>query len=157
MDRGTQLHELVLTLEDPGRALLRAILLCQRQGRLDVAARTMSQAVERDATLLWAAVLVAISSAELRLAGSVAFSTPDASPFTFAVGHFGVFRATTHPSGETADLGLGVPYLGYMTLAARSQAPGLLTGHPLWEAVSVLGAELGSHLPHRVRVVRLFP
>jgi hypothetical protein len=78
MDRLSEVEILAATLEEPARALVRAALVAQRQGRLDAAARVAADQVAKRPALRWAALLLALEAAELRLAGSVAYATPRA-------------------------------------------------------------------------------
>src|SRR4029077_1323252 len=78
MNRTTEVEILAATLEEPARALVRAALVAQRQGRLDAAARVAADQVTKRPSLRWAALLLALDAAELRLGGSVAYTTPSA-------------------------------------------------------------------------------
>ncbi len=74
MTRTNEIEVLAATLEEPARALLRAALVAQRQGRLDASARVAADQVGKRPGLAWAVLLLALDAAELKLGGSVKIS-----------------------------------------------------------------------------------
>ena len=110
MNRQTEIEILAATLEEPSRSLLRASLAALRVGRLGAAA-TVSAHVTKRPGLAWPALLIALETAELRLAGAVAFSTPksrfaaSAQPLVFEE-RWGPFGCTVWPAGHKVRLHL---------------------------------------------------
>ena len=159
MTRTTEVEILAAALEEPARALLRAALVAQRQGRLDAAARvTADQCMKRPA-LRWPALLMALDSAELRQGGAVAYTTPvriaagDAEKSVFYE-RWRPFSCTIYPDAVTLVLQLVSGSSGDATpLVLRATANGAVNERCA-EAVSVLAKEVEAHLGVGVKSIK---
>jgi hypothetical protein len=161
MDRLSEVEILAATLEEPSRALIRAALMAQRQGRLDAAARVAADQVSRRPALRWAALLLALEAAELRLGGSVAFATPRArfsasDAFPLFEERWGAFGCTVWPDGHQVRLEL-VPARSAArhtyVLAATPSTDDARHSPSVSEAVGILARELEAYLGVGVRLV----
>jgi hypothetical protein len=160
MDRMSEVEILAATLEEPSRALIRAALVAQRQGRLDAAARVSADQVAKRPALRWAALLLALEAAELRLAGSVAYATPRSrfaasDSFPLFEERWGAFGCTVYPDGHQVRLELlpaGVQARHSYVLRAHPSSEDASTSAPVAEAISVLVRELESYLGVGVRL-----
>ncbi|MBI3725491.1 hypothetical protein HY251_16295 [bacterium] len=164
MNRMTEVEILVATLEEPARALVRAALVAQRQGRLDAAARVAADQAAKRPALRWAALLLALEAAELRLAGSVAYTTPAvryaaSDAFPLFEERWGPFGCTVYPDELQIRLEL-VPASREsnhtFVLVVTPSTEEARHARPVVEAVSVLVRELEAHLGVGVRA-RLAP
>ncbi|HZU96380.1 MAG TPA: hypothetical protein VFF73_06805 [Planctomycetota bacterium] len=160
MDRLNEVEILAATLEEPARALIRAALVAQRQGRLDAAARVAADQVAKRPALRWAALLLALEAAELRLAGSVAYATPR-SRFSATEGfplfeeRWGAFGCTVYPDMHQVRLELlpsGPAARHAYVLKAQPATDEASQSAAVAEAVSLLVHELESYLGVGVRL-----
>jgi hypothetical protein len=160
MDRLSEVEILAATLEEPSRALVRAALVAQRQGRLDAAARVSADQVAKRPALRWAALLLALEAAELRLAGSVAYATPRSATaasdsFPLFEERWGAFGCTVFPDGHQVRLEL-------LPASAQARHSYVLRAHPsteeaaqapsVAEAITMLIHELEAYLGVGVRL-----
>lgn len=160
MNRTTEVEILAATLEEPARALVRAALVAQRQGRLDAAARVAADQVGKRPTLRWAALLLALDAAELRLGGSVAYTTPSArfaasESFPLFEERWGPFGAIVYPEGERLQLELvpaGSDAVHWFILQATPLSPEAGTSRQVVEAIHVLAKELEAHLGCGIKI-----
>lgn len=165
MDRMSEVEILAATLEEPARALVRAALVAQRQGRLDAAARVAAGQVVRRPALRWAALLLALEASELRLGGSVAYATPRArfvasDAFPLFEERWGAFGCTTYPDEHQVRLEL-VPAPreanhSYVLHATPSTMEGRASAH-VAEAIATLVRELEAYLGVGIRVQQEMP
>lgn len=154
MSRHQELDILAGTLEQPQRALLRAALVAQKQGRLNAAARVAADLAASRSAFRWCALLLALEASELRQGGAVAYTTPQvryASSDTFPLfeERWGAFTLKTFPDELSAQLELTAS-------ASKAVHSYLLTVKPTSEearharsvvdAVSTLIQELEAHL-----------
>lgn len=152
MDRSSEIEILASTLEDPSRALLRAALVAQKQGRLDAAARVAADQCKKRPALRWVGLLLALTAAELRLGGSVAFSTPrsrfvPAESLQFEE-RWGSFGCTVFPEGYEVGLEIQQRKIGTVLVVYSSYS----AEKPVKEAVEIFRAELERHLGVGVRL-----
>jgi hypothetical protein len=152
MTRTTEIEILAATLEEPAKALLRAALVAQRQGRLDASARVAADQVEKRPTLAWAALLLALDAAELRLGGSVKIESPKSrfeasDQFPLFKESWGPFTATVWPAGIMVVL----------QVKHSDKAPGfVLIADPLSgttaEAVTTIAESVEAHFGRGVKI-----
>jgi hypothetical protein len=160
MDRLAEVEILAATLEEPSRALLRAALVAQRQGRLDAAARVSADQVAKRPQLRWAALLLALEAAELRLAGSVAFATPRSrfsaqDSFPLFEERWGAFGCTVFPDAHQVRLELlpsGAAARHAYVLRAQPSTEEAASSSSVAEAITVLIKSLESYLGVGVRL-----
>jgi hypothetical protein len=72
-------HELEVFADcigEPHKALIRSALTCQDKGDIEASARIAVDQCMKRPRMRWAAILLALQAAELKLAGAVAFETP---------------------------------------------------------------------------------
>lgn len=156
MNRRDEVEVIASTLEEPSRGLLRAALISQRQGRLDVAARITREVVDRRPSLRWIALLLALEAAELRLAGSVALGTPRArfvasKDLPLFEERWSEIRATVYP--ECYALAFELESTGQHVYTLRVQSAfGGQGSSPVSDAVVTVWRELEAHLGLRVEV-----
>jgi hypothetical protein len=160
MDRLSEVEIFAATLEEPSRALLRAALVAQRQGRLDASARVAADQVAKRPPLRWAALLLALEAAELRLAGSVAFATPRArfaasESFPLFEERWGAFGCTVFPDAHQVRLELapaGPSARHSYVLRAQPSTDEAASSAAVAEAISILVRELEAYLGVGVRL-----
>jgi hypothetical protein len=165
MDRMSEVEILAATLEEPARALVRAALVAQRQGRLDAAARVAAGQVVRRPALRWAALLLALEASELRLGGSVSYATPRArfvasEAFPLFEERWGAFGCTTWPDEHQVRLEL-IPAPRdanhSFVLQVTPSTPEARASRHVGEAISTLVRELEAYLGVGVRVEQVAP
>jgi hypothetical protein len=160
MDRLSEVEILAATLEEPSRALIRAALVAQRQGRLDAAARVSADQVAKRPALRWAALLLALEAAELKLAGAVAYATPRsrfaaAESFPLFEERWSAFGCTVFPDGHQVRLELlpaGPSARHSYVLRAHPSSEEASRSTDVAEAIGVLIRELEAHLGVGVRL-----
>lgn len=107
MNRVAEVDYLSSSLGTPSRTRLRAAVLPQGAGCLSRAAELARGEAVRESALRWPAFLLALEATELRLAGSVALTTP--CRFTSAGESWGAFSAIIYPEGERLELTFETP------------------------------------------------
>ncbi len=159
MDRWSEVEILAACLEAPVGSVFRAVLVAQKQGRLNAAARVTAEQVEKRPALAWLALLLALEASELKLAGAVAFTTPrvrfavDGPGFTERWGEIGIKTYTGVTEHRDGFLLTAYPCAKALLEVAGERSMRLtVTDVPangvkaIAEAISVLRAELGAHL-----------
>lgn len=158
MDRLSEVEILAATLDEPSRALMRSAVEQHRAGRLDAAARITADQVQKRPRLKWAALLLALESAEALLAGAVRIQTPRSrheacDDFFDGSTRWREFYFTTFPEQIAVPLELASDRKGYVLRA--TVAKGAAVYDPLVkDALKVLTHEIAAHLHATVALER---